>query len=187
MLWGDVNVNYLVEEYSKDFKEILALLGLRQLIKNATRICKTTVTLIDITTTNNCKNTRCASVFPSGFSDHEHIGCVRKPVQLNRDLLDADWTEGYGTGDINLTWNAFHKITSTLCDIHCPMISNRVKFKLALWLTVQLKIQMNDGDKLYRRYQKSKLDCDARAYQVKQNEVNVMLCNARRSNYYKDL
>ena len=45
---GDMNVNYLVKEDSKDFKEILALLGLKQLIKDATRICETTKTLIDI-------------------------------------------------------------------------------------------------------------------------------------------
>eukprot|EP00112_Aurelia_sp_Birch-Aquarium-sp1_P007092 Seg1774.4 transcript_id=Seg1774.4/GoldUCD/mRNA.D3Y31 product="hypothetical protein" protein_id=Seg1774.4/GoldUCD/D3Y31 len=64
---GDVNVNYLVKEDNKDFKEILALLGLKQLIKDATRICETTKTLIDIIATTNCKNIRSANVFPSGL------------------------------------------------------------------------------------------------------------------------
>ena len=140
---GDVNVNYLVKEDNKDFKEILALLGLKQLIKDATRICETTKTLIDIIATTNCKYIRSANVFPSGFSDHDLIGCVRKvnhlrfkpkeircrdysrynPDQLNRDLRDADWSEVYGTNDVNIAWKAFHKIMSTLFDIHVPMIN----------------------------------------------------------------
>ena len=149
------------------------------------------------------KNIRSANVFPSGFSDHELIGCVCKvnhlsfkpkeircrdygPAQLNRDLLDADWTEVYGTNDVNSAWKAFDKITSTLIDIHAPMINKRVKSKPAPWLTVQIKIQMNDWDKLYRQYRKSKLDCDWRAYHDKRNQVNMMLLKAR-SNYNKDL
>ena len=107
---GDVNVNYFVKEDNREFKEILTLLGLKQIAKDATRTCETTKTLIDIIASNNCKNIQSINVFPSGFSDHDLIGCIRKahhlrfkpkeircrdyrsynPDQLNQDLMEAD-------------------------------------------------------------------------------------------------
>ena len=48
IIMGDVNANYLVKEDNKDFKGIFALMGMKQLIKEATRTCEATRTLIDI-------------------------------------------------------------------------------------------------------------------------------------------
>ena len=105
---------------------------------------------------------------------------------MSRDLRDADWSEVYGTNDVNIAWKAFYKITSALFDSHAPMINKPVKSKPAPWLTAQIKALMNDRDKLYRKYRRSKLDYDRRAYQDKRNQVNTRLRKAR-SNYNKDL
>ena len=75
---------------------------------------------------------------------------------------------------------------STSIDTHAPMISKRVKSKPAPWLTAQIKALMNDRDELYRKYRKSNLACDRRAYQDKRNQVNITLRKAR-SNYNKEL
>ena len=206
IIMGDVNVNYLAKEDKRYFKEILALMDMTQLIKEATRTCETTRTLIDIIASNNCKNIRFAKFFPSGFSDHDFVGCVRKtnhtkfkpkeircrdynkynPHHLNLDLLNANWFEVYSTNDVNIAWKTFHKIASTIFNTHAPIINKRVKSKPAPWLTSQIKALMNDRDRLYRKYQKSHLVCDRRAYQDKRNKVNITLHKAR-NNYNKEL
>ena len=53
ILLGDVNVNCLDSTNGKDFKSILNLFGLNQLIHKPTRITDSTSTLIDIIRTNN--------------------------------------------------------------------------------------------------------------------------------------
>ena len=53
ILLGDVNVNFLDSTNGKDFKSILNLFGLKQLIQKPTRITDSTSTLIDIIGTNN--------------------------------------------------------------------------------------------------------------------------------------
>ena len=135
---GDVYVNYFVKEDNREFKEILTLSGLKQMVKDATRTCKIAKTQIDIIASNNCKNIQSINVFPSGFSDHDLIGCIRKvhhlrfkpkeihcrdyrsynPGQLDQDLTDADWSGVYDTNDANIAWKAFHKIMSTSIDTH---------------------------------------------------------------------
>ena len=53
ILLGDVSRNFLDSENGKDFKSILNLFGLKQLIKKPTRTTVSTSTLIDIIGTNN--------------------------------------------------------------------------------------------------------------------------------------
>ena len=65
---------YLVEDECKDVKQILTLLD----FKEPTRTCDTTKTLIDIIASNKPKLIRSTHVFPSGFSDHDLIGCIPK-------------------------------------------------------------------------------------------------------------
>ena len=79
ILLGDVNVNYLDKKCNIEFKSILNLYGLKQLIKNPTRIDKNSKTLIDIIATNSPSSTiRDTKVIPSSIGDHEMIGCIRK-------------------------------------------------------------------------------------------------------------
>ena len=206
IMLGDVNVNYLVKDNNKDFKEILNLLGLKQLVKEATRICDTTKTLIDIIASNKPELIRCTEVFPSDFSDHELIGCIRKlnhlkfqpkeikcrdysrynHEEMNRDILNADWSDVYNTNDVNTAWNAFYQIAYAIFDQYAPLITKRVKSKPAPWLTPQIKAVMNDRDKLMRKYRKSKSDFDKREYQNKRNRVNILLRKAK-TNYSKEL
>ena len=111
MALGDVNVSYLQRKDNKEFKEILNLLGLKQLIKEPTRICDTTKTISDVIASNKAEVIRETAVFPFGFSDHELIGCIRKPShrkylpkkikcrnynyynveEMNRELANTNW------------------------------------------------------------------------------------------------
>ena len=206
IMLGYVNVNYLVKNNNKDFKEILNLLGLKQLVKEATRICDTTKTLIDIIASNKPELIRCTEVLPSDFSDHELIDCIRKlnhlkfqpkeikcrdysrynHQEMNRDILNADWSDFYNTNDVNTALNAFYQIACAIFDQYAPLITKRVKSKPAPWLTPQIKAVMNDRDKLMRKYRKSKSDFDKREYQNKRNRVNILLRKAI-ADYNKEL
>ena len=64
---GDVNVNYLCKNDNKEFKDIMALYGFQQMVKQATRICESTETLIDIISTNNPESMKCTKVVPCSF------------------------------------------------------------------------------------------------------------------------
>ena len=78
IILGDVNVNYLCKNDNKEFKDIMALYGFQQMVNQATRICESTETLIDIISTNNPESMKCTKVVPCSFSDHDLICCVRK-------------------------------------------------------------------------------------------------------------
>lgn len=78
IILGDVNVNFLVPRDNKEFKSILNLHGLKQIIKKATRITEVSKTLIDIIATNCVENLDDSEVIPTSIGDHEMVGCVRK-------------------------------------------------------------------------------------------------------------
>ena len=139
-----LNVNYFVKKDNRDFKEILAPLGMKQMATDATRTCETTKTQNDTIASNNCKNIRSVNVSPSGFSDHDLIGCIRKVHHLRL-------VEVHDTNDLNIAMKAFRKITSTSIDTNAQMISERAKSKRATRLTAQTKALMNGRDKLYRK------------------------------------
>ena len=75
---GDFNVNYLEQNEHKDFKALVPLYGLNQVMKQTTRISKNTFTLIDLILTNNRSVIPRSSVFPISLSNHDMVGCVRK-------------------------------------------------------------------------------------------------------------
>ena len=63
---------------NKEFKSVLNLFGLKQIVKNPTRICQSSRTLIDIIATNNGKAINGVEVIPMGIGDHDMVGRVRK-------------------------------------------------------------------------------------------------------------
>ena len=76
ILLGDVNVNYLFPDDNKEFKCILTLFGLIQMVTKPTRITETSQTLIDIIATNNPSNLDSSDTIPTCISDHEMVGCA---------------------------------------------------------------------------------------------------------------
>ena len=180
ILLGDVNANYLVKDDCKDFKHILTLLGLKQLVKEPTRTCVTTKMLIDIIASTKPKLIWSTQVFPSGFSDHNLVGCICKHnhqkfspkeiecrdysqynfSEINYELSTADWSDIYKTKDINKVWKVFHQIMLNIFDKHAPIIVKRVKSKPDPWLIPEIKAAMNDQDRQLRKCCRTNLDQD---------------------------
>ena len=75
---GDFNVNYNSNSDSKEFKSIITPNGLKQIIKQPTRVTDTSSSLIDLVFTNCPLNITHACAIISLLSDHNMIGTVRK-------------------------------------------------------------------------------------------------------------
>ena len=73
-----VTLIYLVSSDNKELKAMLLSFGLKQLIKDPTRVTQDSKTLIDVIYTNRPQNVYSVKVIPAGLSDHDMIGCVRK-------------------------------------------------------------------------------------------------------------
>ncbi|MEM6812728.1 MAG: endonuclease/exonuclease/phosphatase family protein, partial [Pseudomonadota bacterium] len=71
ILMGDLNVNYLSKSDNKNFKELLSLCGLTQLINVPTRVTQDSKSLIDIIATNNESSIVSTNVFPLSIGDHD--------------------------------------------------------------------------------------------------------------------
>ena len=115
ILMGDVNMNFLVSGENREFKSILNLCGVKQLVSQPTRITEATESLIDIIASNRPINIKSTKVIPTSIRDHDMVGCVRKlnslkfiskvitcrdykhhnPDKIIEELRSLDWTKVY--------------------------------------------------------------------------------------------
>ena len=79
ILMGDLNFNFLKKSSDADIKSIIDVNGLKQMVKDPTRITRESSTLIDVIgCTNKLQSITRVDMIPACLSDHELIGCVRK-------------------------------------------------------------------------------------------------------------
>ena len=69
---------------------------------------------------------------------------------------------------------------------HAPIIKKRVKGSFCPWLTEEIKLNMNNRDKLLRKARKSKNDHDWKSYKRLKNTCTNSIRKAR-NDYHKDL
>ena len=167
---GDFNTNYLKTD-NRDFKAMLNVNGYTQLVKLATRITESTLTLIDLIASNNPTTISNVSVISTSISDHDIVGCIRKlnnikyeprtlngrnyanydSNQLNGDVEKHDWNPLYNMTNVNDALNYFNDSLKTLFDKHALIISKKVKGKPSGWLNANVKKDMNTRDQLLRK------------------------------------
>ena len=163
ILTRDLNCNYLVHSYRKEIKEILY--RNKQLIKQPARITGTSKTLIDIICSDNERTASDTIIKPSAISDHDLIGINRKmncqkyiPQKLftrdyknhdenafRRELSLTDWNFLFSNNDFNLSWNAFKDKLLQLVNVHAPITEKMIRGKPAPWLTIDIKVAINDS------------------------------------------
>ena len=78
LLLGDLNCNYLVQNDHNDLKQIMQYNGLKQMVKNPTRITKNTETSTDLIFCSHPDRIIKTNTIPSSLSDHEMVGLIRK-------------------------------------------------------------------------------------------------------------
>jgi len=191
IIMGDINVDYL-KKNNEDIKEIFRLHGLRQLIKEPTRITTESSTLIDVLLTNKPDVISSSNVISSSLSDHKMIECVRKinhiktspPIincrnyskydisEVSRSLNSKNWSPLYNMTNVNAACSFLNSILKDVIDIHAPQMKKKVKGKHSPWLTLDLKLEMNQRDVLLRKARKSKAPNDWKLYKQCRNRCN---------------
>lgn len=206
ILMGDVNVNYLDKHSNKEFKSVLNLFGLKQLIKTPTRITEESSTLIDIIATTHHQYIKGSCTIPSGIADHEMVGCVRKvnhikykpktitcrdyrnynPESARNDLKSKDWNYFYSQKDVNTALKVLDNYLLETIDNNAPKITRKIKGKPCPWMTPELKNLMSQKNHLLRKSRKTKKEIDISAYKNIRNRVNILVRRAV-STYNKKL
>ena len=77
IILGDFDIDYN-EIDNRDFKSLLNIFGLKQVIAEPTRTTETSSTLIDLIITNRPENITKKGVFPNSIADQDMITCSRK-------------------------------------------------------------------------------------------------------------
>ena len=192
---GDINCNYLDNTNNKDIKELLALNGFIQVVKEPTRVTDTTQTLIDVILTTKPENLCDIKVIQTAMSDHDAIGCKRKlnnkkqlseeikcrdyskyePNNLRNDLSNESFHTIYAAENPNEAWKSLKSILETNFNRHAPQITKRVKAKKSPWLTREIKAEMNHRDTLQRKFRKSKSTEDYNKFKEQRNRVNILV------------
>ena len=77
IIFADFNIDYNKTD-NRDFKSLLNIFGLKQVITEPTRTTETSSTLTDLIITNCPENITNKGVFPNSIADHDMIACSRK-------------------------------------------------------------------------------------------------------------
>ena len=186
--------SYLVTQTSiatsKRYIEFCSTLGLKQLIKAPTRITSSISTLIDHILTSSSEKVVQVGIIESSLSDHQFIICTRKiqrakPKKHNyltfRSMKNFS-TEIYEEALGKLTFpdyenfgcgnKAYSDLTSKTFDVVnkvTPTKTTRVKNNTNEWFDGEIAEKIAARDKLFRKFQKSKLNVDKILYKEARN------------------
>ena len=179
--------------------------GFKQLINKPTRTTSTSATIIDLFFTNSSENIVNSDVFITSLSDH-NIDTARKinnakfPTLtvkcrnyknydkrlLANEVSLIDWIPEYEATDANVALKYFNHKLKSLFDKHAPISEKSPKSRLCKWLTAELKIDMNNRDRLHQKVQKSRKLADIKDYKKRRNICNNKILKAK-ANYHREI
>ena len=87
--------------------------------------------------------------------------------------------------DPNHLWGQFKNIFNYVSDINAPVKTRKVRSTYALWLTTEIRCEMNKRDYMKKRAVKSNSKRLHRDCQLKRNEVSKLVKSVKRR-YCKD-
>lgn len=184
ILTGDMNCNYLVNSDHRELKSIITAFGLKQLIKDPTRVTQDSRSFIDIIYTSEPWNIYSVKTIPAGLSDHDLVRCVRKihntyrnyanydPVAFCNELKSSDFGSAFTSPCVNDACSRFKCILQQCIDKHVPLITKKVKGRLCPWMTSEVKSEMNLRVQLLRKARRSNREIDWSSYKRQRNKVN---------------
>ena len=194
---GDININLLRthENNSKNIKNAMLRLGMKQLIAGPTRMSNVSAnSLLDVIFTNS------SAIASSGtldwnVSDHMGIFVHRKMLpfssekqsflcrsykKLNLDLfkqslMEIDQHEILDINDPNEAWLKMKKIVEDLLDDSCPVKKMNIKKPKADWMNNEILDRIIYKDTLLKKAKKSNKPADWEQARKIRNEVNAQV------------
>ena len=186
----------------KKYNEFCALLGLTQIINNATRITETTSSLLDHILTNSKDKISQSGVIDIGISDHQMIFCTRKKFRpktgenttikirylknysgekLIQSLSNCEFPNYTNFDDINEAYSDFIERTSQVINKIAPMKDICIKSNTAEWVDEEVLGGIKTRDKLFKKFKKSKSRTDNINYKKYRNQLQELIKRKKRN------
>ena len=195
LLLGDLNCNFLESACKRQLKQVFSIHGLKQIIQNATRITKSSASLIDIVLSSNPERIIKSKIISAHLSDHDMVGITRKinaskfkariittrcfarydRSAYRNDVKNSLWDNVYEQSDVNHAWYQMYNILLKAINRHAPLIQKKVRGRECSWLTNSLRKAMRERDSLLKDARRSKFASDWAAYKRKRNQINNLL------------
>lgn len=174
-LLGDLNCNYLTNEYCSrlvKLKLISQVYQLTQLITDPTRITSTSKTLIDVIFANDTSRIKMSGVSHISISDHSLIYTIRKiaiptknrhkyittrdfrnfnPNKFRADLRTMPWSSINTCESPEDMVDIWQRLFTTVADVHAPVRIRRVRNKRSPWLSTYIRELIVKRNKLKKQ------------------------------------
>ena len=170
--------------------------GLKQIIKEPTRVTLHTSTLIDHVAVSDPRNIADSGVLKIAMSNHYMVYCVRKfrgaltkqhkkittrqmknfdETSFFADISSVDWNLIIQrSADLDSAVENWTTMLSLIIEKHAPMRQHRVSDRYCPWLTSELKATMRSRDKLKKSAVKHGSALLMQAYRRIRNRVNSL-------------
>ena len=206
IILGDMNRDLLNSNIYSDWSNYISSLGLVQMVKEQTRECQNSKTLIDHIYTNFAENIICVKVPKIGISDHYPIFCTRKlnfkdktnshqcikyrsfktfiVEDFINDLEHVSWdslVSHESNTDANDLLNKWVAKFSNIIDKHVPYRIHRVtKLKQPDWLNSDILDAIKERDKHKTRN-------DTQNYRLLRNKVCNLIKESKKTSYERKI
>ncbi|CAB3991987.1 Hypothetical predicted protein [Paramuricea clavata] len=213
IITGDFNCDFLpvkaTTSYCKQLKSILRVQYFSQLINAATRITKSSNTLLDLIATNFPQNISRSGVVCTGLSDHEMVYCIRK-INWKRSPERIRTVRNYAKYDaakfcedcvnvfnntlvdtsclsVKELWLRFKSLFTEIADRHAPLMNKKVRSNHpCAWINSEIKKEIRQRDHELKKARKSNSNEDWATYRRTRNKVTNRIRSAKEK-YHRNL
>ena len=105
---------------------------------------------------------------------------------FRRQLSLTDWNLLFSNNDLNLSWNAFKDKLQQLVNVYAPLTEKILREKPAPWLTIDIKVAINDRDYCLKVARCTNNKADWQLYCKSRNYVTHAIRKSK-ANYCKNL
>ena len=105
---------------------------------------------------------------------------------FRRELSLTDWNFLFSNNDFNLSWNAFKDKLQQLVNLHAPLTEKMIKGKPVPWLTINIKVAINDRDHYLTFARRTNSKAEWQLYRKSRNYVTYAIRKSK-ANYCKNL
>ena len=200
-IMGDMNIDVSKNgsAASKDLTERLKSMGIKQLIKQHTRLTDNTQTTIDLIFTNS-EHIENSGVININISDHLATFVTRKKRKetkkkvsfegrsyrhyvvegFQEELLGKDWVDFYNCVDPNKCWDILYREIISTLDTYCPLRKFHVKEVSQPWINGDALELIRDKDSALARARRTNRKEDWDYAKRQRNRVGAIIQNMRK-------